>query len=117
FVGTTSAGGTYGDGNVFQLFLSGGPKPALGSISPASIDAGSNAFTLTANGTNFVTASVVQWKGSPLTTTYVSLTQLKAHVPASLISSPGTATITVFTPGATGGTTGGKTFTILVTSL
>src|SRR5206468_11436168 len=36
-------------------------SPTLSSMSPSSAAAGSGAFTLTANGTNFVAGSTVQW--------------------------------------------------------
>ncbi|TRW22359.1 T9SS sorting signal type C domain-containing protein [Flavobacterium zepuense] len=71
--------------------------PALTSISPTSKVAGTGAFTLTVNGSNFINSSVVKWNGVNLTTTYVSATQLTAAVPAGNISSAGTAAITVGT--------------------
>jgi FG-GAP-like repeat/Abnormal spindle-like microcephaly-assoc'd, ASPM-SPD-2-Hydin/FG-GAP repeat/PQQ enzyme repeat len=53
------------------------------------------AFTLTLNGAGFVPASVVNWNGSPRTTTYISPTQLSAAIAASDIASAGTALVTV----------------------
>ncbi|HLK55516.1 MAG TPA: IPT/TIG domain-containing protein, partial [Chthonomonadaceae bacterium] len=82
----------------------------------ASKNAGAPAFTLLVKGTSFANTSVVNWNGSALTTTYVSATQLKAAVPAANIASPGTAHITVSTPGA-GTSAATKTFTILLTTL
>ncbi len=52
--------------------------PTLSSLSPAGVVAGSSAFTLTVNGSGFVSGSTVQWNGSPLATTFVSATQLTA---------------------------------------
>ena len=72
------------------------PVPALTSISPTSATAGSSSFTLTANGGNFVASSVVEWNGSPLSTTYVSGTALTAVVPASDIASSGMASENVY---------------------
>lgn len=74
--------------------------PAITSISPSSRIAGSGAFTLTANGANFINGSTIQWNGTNLTTTYVSATQLTASVPATLIASAGSASITVATGSA-----------------
>jgi hypothetical protein len=85
-------------------------KPALSSLSPTSALAGSSDLTLTVNGSNFVSQSVVQWNGTNLATTFVSSTQLTAVVPASLLAQPGTAAVTVFTPGA--GSSQAQTFTI-----
>jgi uncharacterized protein (TIGR03437 family) len=43
----------------------------------------------------------VQWNGTALTTTFVSATQLTAAVPASLIATAGSASVTVSMPGGT----------------
>jgi hypothetical protein len=88
------------------------PVPALTSLSPNSTTAGGPAFTLTVNGTNFITGSVVRWNGSDRATTFVSSTQLRAAIPASDIATAGTATITVFNPAPGGGTSNTLTFTI-----
>jgi hypothetical protein len=57
---------------------------------------------------------VIKWNGTALTTTYNSAAQLTASVPASLISSVGTASVTVFSPTPGGGTSTAQTFTIAV---
>src|SRR5258705_34997 len=54
--------------------------PTLTSLSPTSVTAGSAAFTLTANGTNFVNGSVVRWNRASRTTTFVNSTQLTAAI-------------------------------------
>jgi len=69
--------------------------PAISSISPGSIIAGSNGFTLTVNGSNFNTSSTVQWSGSSRPTAYVHSTQLRATISTSDIAAAGTRTITV----------------------
>ena len=56
----------------------------------------------------------MQWNSTALTTTFVSSTQLKAAVQASLIAAPGTASITVLMAGST---TPAERFTITVPSL
>jgi hypothetical protein len=91
-------------------FSSTNPVPALVSISPASATAGGSSFTLTASGGNFVAGSVVEWNGSPLSTTYVSGTVLTAVVPASDIASSGNANISVYSAGAV--TSGSVSFKI-----
>jgi uncharacterized protein (TIGR03437 family) len=75
------------------------PTPTISSLSPNSAIAGGPAFTLTVNGTNFLSGAVVQWNGAALVTTFVSPTQLTAGVPAALIASVGTASVTVVNPG------------------
>ena len=52
------------------------PTPVLTAISPTSVNVG--AFSLTITGSNFLSGSQVLLAGAPLTTTYVSATQLTA---------------------------------------
>jgi len=68
---------------------------------PGSITPGSSSFTLTVNGSNFVSGATVKWNAKSLSTTFVSKSTLTATVPASNVSGPKTALITVVngTPG------------------
>jgi hypothetical protein len=68
---------------------------SISSISPSAANAGDPAFTLTVNGTGFQSGITVLWNGSPISTTFVSATQVTASVPASLIASAGSASVTV----------------------
>jgi len=79
------------------------PTPSLESISPTSIATGSNSFTLTLNGSNFITGSVVRVNGNDRATTFVSATQLTTQVMNTDVASEGTLMITVFNPGPGGG--------------
>ncbi len=88
------------------------PAPTLTSLSQTSALAGSPLFTLTVNGTNFVSTSKVHWNGTERATTFVSATQLTAVIPATDLANAGTANVTVFTPTPGGGTTSALTFTI-----
>jgi hypothetical protein len=88
------------------------PVPTLVNMSPSSAIAGGPAFTLTVNGTNFTNSSIVRWKDSNRTTTYVNSTQLTASILASDISSAGSASVKVFNPAPGGGTSNQLTFTI-----
>lgn len=65
---------------------------------PDTVKPGSTGFTLTVNGTGFVAGSVVHWNGSPLPTTFVSTSRLKASVPASNVAQPRTSSVTVVNP-------------------
>ncbi|MGD0800267.1 MAG: IPT/TIG domain-containing protein [Terracidiphilus sp.] len=85
------------------------PAPTVTSLSPASATAGGAAFTLTINGTNYTSTATANWGSTPLITTYKNATQLTAAVPATLIATDGTASVTVTTDS---GTTSGTTFTI-----
>jgi hypothetical protein len=80
------------------------PVPVIGGLSPAFADAGGAAFTLTVNGSGFISGSTVYWGTSALTTTYVSATQLTASVTTAQIPTVGTIAVTVQTP-APGGST------------
>src|SRR6184192_3092968 len=108
-ISATNSGGT---GSATLTLTINNPVPTTTSISPASTTAGSAQFTLTVNGTNFVSTSTVYWNGSPLTTTFVSSTQLTAIVPAANVAAVGTASITVVNPAPGGGTSNAQTFTI-----
>ncbi len=77
------------------------PVPTITSISPTSAIAGAAAFTLTVNGTNFVSGSTVSFNGNARTTTFVSATQLTAAILASDIAIAGNFNVTVTNPGGT----------------
>jgi photosystem II stability/assembly factor-like uncharacterized protein len=104
----TPGGGTSSSSN----FTVNNPVPTLTSISPSSATHGGASFTLTATGTNFVSGAHIQWKGTNLTTTFVSSTSLTATVPSSDITNAGTASVTVNNPTPGGGTSNSQTFTI-----
>jgi sugar lactone lactonase YvrE len=94
----------------FQVTPASSSAPVISSLSPASAAPGAAAFTLSVNGTGFISGAIVDWNGTALATTFVSATQLTASVPAALIASAGMATVTVVNPGAV--TSGGVGFTI-----
>ncbi|HTM25229.1 MAG TPA: S8 family serine peptidase [Vicinamibacterales bacterium] len=115
-VAMPSTPGTY----EFRLFLNGGytrgatsptitvsagpnPAPTLTSISPATSPVGAGAFSLTANGSGFVSSSVVRWNGADRVTTFVSSTQLRAAISAADVAAAGTAQVSVFNPSPGGG--------------
>ena len=85
------------------------PPPAITSLNPSSATAGGAAFTLTVNGSNFITGAVVRWNTTALTTTFIGPTQLTATVPAALIAAQGSASVTVLSGGVT---SSGLPFTI-----
>ena len=64
------------------------PQPSIASVTPSPVPAG--AFTLTVAGAGFVGGSVVWFDGAPLSTTFVSSTQLSAtgSAPAPKASVP-----------------------------
>ena len=91
----------------------GNPVPTITAMSPTSAVAGSAAgFTLTINGANFMAGSMVTFGGTMPTTTFVSSTQLTAAIPAAVIGSAGTASVTVTNPTPGGGTSNTLNFAI-----
>jgi hypothetical protein len=100
-----SSSGSSSTGSTFSVGV-----PTIASTFPTSVTAGSAGFALAVNGTNFASGASVLWGSTALTTTLVSSTQLMAAVPASLIATTGTVTLTV---NDSAGTSSGATFTIV----
>ena len=109
--GTTTLGCSppYWSCPVTHGFLLDTEGPTITSLSPSSTAAGGATFTLTVNGTYLFSGATVNWNGIPLATAFVGTSQLTATVPASLIATPGTATVSVTT---IRGTSLGATFTM-----
>jgi trimeric autotransporter adhesin len=79
--------------------------PTVTSISPSSANVGDPSFTLTVNGTNFVSGtSSITWNGTAVTTAFVSTTQLTATIPAGNLTTVGTANVGVSTGALTSNT-------------
>ena len=76
------------------------PTPTITSISPNSATAGGGGFTLTVDGSNYISGvSTVHWNGNARTTTFVNGVQLTASIPATDITSVGTFPVTVLNTG------------------
>lgn len=86
--------------------------PVVTQLSPALVEAGSNSFTLTVDGSGFSSASAVLWNGQELPTTMLSDGQLTASVDASLIKQLGWAQVSVSTAAPGGGQSAALTFNI-----
>jgi hypothetical protein len=80
---------------------------------PGQKTPGSAAFTLTVNGTGFVSGSTVYWNGTARTTTFVKSSQLTASINASDVATAGTATVKVVNPTPGGGTSNVAYFQII----
>ena len=88
------------------------PVPFINQpLVPGATPPGGAQFTLTVDGTGFVSSSVVNWNGNALATHYVSGSQLTATVPAEEIAMASTASVTVVTPGPGGGASNAAFFT------
>lgn len=108
----TPGGGVSGN-SAFAISANGNnPVPTVTTCVPANINAGSASFNIIINGSSFTNASVINWNGVAITTTYISSTQLSATISSSLIITAGNANITVTNPAPGGGVTSPIVFTI-----
>lgn len=88
---------------LFTITSTPGTPPSITSLSASTTSAASSpycsptGFTLTVNGSNFTSDSVVNWNGTapPNATTFVSATQLTFAVSPAEAAFPGKATVTV----------------------
>ena len=91
------------------------PVPMLNQpLIPSSAVEGGAGFTLTVNGTGFVTGASVRWNGSPRNTTFVNSSQLSAKITAADVAARGTASVTVMNPGPGGGPSNSVFFPVTV---
>ena len=79
--------------------------PVISQVSPSPFYINTGATVMYTFGSNMSATSVILWNGSPLTTRFVGGNSyygnyLYATVPASLLTTVGTSTVTVSTPGA-----------------
>jgi hypothetical protein len=98
---TTPSNGIPGGGtsNTAMLTIVPPPPPfSVSSISPISATAGDPGFTLTVNGTGFVSASQVSFNLMNMVTSVVSPTELTATIPASAIAIAGQPYVIVTNP-------------------
>ncbi|MGB9409545.1 MAG: hypothetical protein WCA89_18570 [Terracidiphilus sp.] len=77
------------------------PSPAITSLSPSRIIVGNGAFAMNVYGKNFTSTAVVNWGTTPLVTIRTGGETLSAQVPANLVATVGTASVTVTTAGGT----------------
>jgi len=88
------------------------PVPVIASMSDQSAGASWPGFPLAIQGTGFVAGSVSQWNGLNRPTTVLSDTLLKSAIPASDLSSPGSAQVGVVNASPGGGNSNRLNFTI-----
>ncbi len=68
---------------------------SVNALSPGSATADAPGFTMTVSGSNFTPSSVVEWQGTPLTTTYSSPNVLTAQVTTADLATAGSIPVTV----------------------
>jgi hypothetical protein len=98
-----------GYGSTATTPAAAGVTPAITQLMPNTTNSGSPAFTLTVNGSNFSSASVINWNTTAMTTTFVTANQLTAAIPGSALTTPGMVSVSVTNPGVAGGIYGGGT--------
>lgn len=89
------------------------PVPTVSTLVPAQVNSGSGAQTLTVQGSDFISSSVVRVDGTGRSTTFVDANTLTASLPGSDVSAAGTHGITVFTPAPGGGTSNSIPLTVV----
>jgi hypothetical protein len=82
------------------LAVAGSAGAHISQLIPASVTAGSPAFTLVAIGDDIELGETLLWNGTPLATTFINSTEVRAAIPASLFTAAlfpngGTVTITL----------------------
>ena len=96
--------------------VGGNPIPNITTVSPATIYVDSPTTTITINGSGFLstsTASLATYpNNTPLLTTFVSATQIKAQIPDTALASQGSISLYVTNP-APGGGTGSTSLSVI----
>jgi len=88
------------------------PVPAIATVMPSFVLAGSADTPITITGTGFISSSTAQWNGAALATTYNSATSLSVTLPAADLTGSSASSITVQNPAPGGGTSAGATFDV-----
>ena len=97
----------------FTITVSGANAvPTISTLDPGAALVSGGGFDLIVNGTNFVPASVVNWKGLPRPTIYVNANLLIAIIPSSDLSTVGMVPVTVVNPAPGGGTSAAALFPV-----
>jgi hypothetical protein len=94
------------------------PSPTITApLVPSSATAGGAAFTLTVNGTNFVSGATVNFgTNAALTPSSVTATQIQVMIPASYIATAAMPSVTVTNPTPGGGASNSVNFTVTAAS-
>jgi YVTN family beta-propeller protein len=112
---TNPAPGT-GTSNAINFTVASLSAPTINYLYPTCVPAGEQSFQLQVvgpyPGSNFVTSSVVRWNGSDRPTTSDAINGLLAQISASDMAAAGTAQVTVFNPGAGGGSSNALSFAV-----
>jgi hypothetical protein len=112
---------TPGGGSSLPVLFNLEPRrdsPFILRVSPSHLATGTGARQVRVEGLGFHPASVIRWNGVALPTVleeaslYESSLTLSAMVPESLLTTPGTVKVTVFTPAPGGGVSNPRTLAL-----
>jgi uncharacterized protein (TIGR03437 family) len=87
-------------------------QPGIGSVSPATVEAGSGAFVLSVTGSNFVPGTVIRWNGLARKTTFVDATHVTAQITSDDVAGAGRVTLSAFNASSGGGSSLPKNFDV-----
>ncbi len=110
-VTVTNPGPGGGSSNAL-FFRLNNPLPQLNSLSQVSALAGSPAFDLRLDGAKFISSSVVDFGGTLLTPSSVTVNQMVVNVPETAFATGGVVQVKVLSPEPGGGASGTIAFTI-----
>lgn len=99
---TASTPGASANSNALTVSITDPPAPTITSISPSAAPIGKDA-TLSIYGTGFTASTTLQYSGVTYNVSSVTSTSLSVTIPASALSRPGLANVTVTTPAPGGG--------------
>ena len=86
-----------------------GTMPAIQQLNPASMAAGSAAFQLEIDGTNFAGNASVTFGTATMSPISAAADKIEVMIPATAIMNKGSVPVTVTNPGTPGGPYGGGT--------
>lgn len=86
--------------------------PVVDSVSPNKATVGSVGPSVTLTGENFVPRTIVQLDGTPLATTFISGTELRATIPSNKLTAVGTLRLSAGTSPPGGGASKEVTFSV-----
>ena len=97
-----------------SVALAQNPLPHINApLVPGQKAPGAATFTLTVNGSSFVSGAVVNWNGNARTTTFVGSSQVTASITAADVAAAGTASVTVSNPAPGGGVSNVANFQVV----
>lgn len=108
-VGTSPPGGGASKEVTFDVEY---PSATLTALNPLSVVAGAPATTLHLTGAGFAAGATVTFGATPLTTTWKSVSELEATIPANLLAASASVPVKVTNPGPGGGDSTTIAFTV-----